>query len=239
MSDVSVGVVIAVRDGARYLGEALDSVLAQDPVPDEVVVVDDGSTDDLASVLERYPAPVRYVRQEPMGIPIALNRGIAECRADVLAFCDADDLWTPGKQAAQIAALHADPDCEGVTGQVQQFVSPELATDRVVRNLHDRAMPARLLGAMLLRRDAFDRVGPFDEGLAHLANLDWFSRADQRGLRLCSVDTIVLLRRVHDANLGLLDRSGARTDMLEVLRRDRRRRKGRGAAPDASPSGHG
>jgi len=239
MSEVSVGVVIAVRDGARYLGEALDSVLAQDPVPDEVVVVDDGSTDGLASVLECYAAPVRYVRREPMGFSCALNHGIAECRAEVLGFCDADDLWAPDKQAVQVTALNTDPDCEGVTGHVQQFVSPELAEDGTVRILHDHAMPARLLGAVLLRRDALDRVGPFDEELTHLANLDWFSRADQRGLRLCSVDTIVLLRRVHDANLGLRDQSGARTDMLEVLRRDRHRRLHRDAAPDANPSDHG
>jgi GT2 family glycosyltransferase len=92
---------------------------------------------------------------------------------------------------------------------------------------------------MLLRRDAVDRVGPFDEDLTHLANLDWFSRADQRGLRLCSVDTVVLLRRVHDANLGVRDRPGARTDMLEVLRRDRHRRTGRGASPDAKRSDQG
>jgi len=239
MSVVSVGVVIAVRDGVRYLGETLDSVLAQDPVPDEVVVVDDGSTDDLASVLGHYGTPVRCVRQEPMGFPSALNRGVAECRGEVLAFCDADDLWAPGKQAAQLAALHANPDCEGVTGKVQQFVSPELAPDRAIRILHDTAMSARLLGAMLLRRDAVERVGPFDEALTHVANLDWFSRADQRGLRVCSVDAVVLLRRVHDANLGVRDRSGARTDMLEVLRRDRQRRTGRGASRGVNPPNDG
>jgi glycosyltransferase involved in cell wall biosynthesis len=236
MSELSVGVVIAVRDGTRYLGEALDSVLTQDPAPDEVVVVDDGSTDDLASVLEHYAPSVRCVRQEPTGLGSALNRGIAECRTDVLGFCDADDAWAPGKQAAQLAVLRADPACAGVMGQVQQFVSPELAGDPTVPIPHDRRMPARLLGAVLLRRAAVDRVGPFDERLAHSTNLDWFSRARQCALRLCSVDTVVLLRRVHNTNFGLRDRPRARTDMLEALRRDRLRRTARGASPEIGRS---
>src|SRR5581483_1891458 len=121
-----VSVVIPVRDGERYLMAALDSVLVQDPRPDEMIVVDDGSTDDTAALLTERSAPVRSVRQEPRGQAAALNRGIEESTGDVIGFCDADDLWAPGKQARQLAVLRSDPECDGVFGLVQQFVSDEL-----------------------------------------------------------------------------------------------------------------
>ena len=104
----TVSVVIPCYNGAAFLREALDSVLAQTRPPLEVIVVDDGSTDDSAAIAESYGPPVRVIRQENQGESVARNRGIDEARGDWIAFLDADDVWKPEKLARQLAAVEPD-----------------------------------------------------------------------------------------------------------------------------------
>ena len=96
----NVSVVMTVRDGERYLGEALDSILQQQPSPGEVVVVDDGSRDRTPELLDAYAEHVTAIRQAAQGFASGVNHGIAAASLPVLAFLDADDLWTPDALAA-------------------------------------------------------------------------------------------------------------------------------------------
>ncbi len=109
----TVSVVIPVWNAARHLRETLRSVLCQTCLPDEIVVVDDGSTDDSAAVAESLSPLVRVLRQENRGESAARNRGIEAARGDWIAFLDGDDLWHPEKLARQLAVVMADPavDC--------------------------------------------------------------------------------------------------------------------------------
>jgi glycosyltransferase involved in cell wall biosynthesis len=225
MSGTSVGVVVAVRDGERYLAEALESVLAQQPAPDEVVVVDDGSRDGTAEVLRRYRARLRIVSQAAIGQAAALNRGVAETRCDLLSFCDADDLWAPQRLERQLDALASDPTVDGVGGLIEQFSSPD--APEIARRVRVDTAPvaASLLGALLVRRTAFAVLGGFDNGLGICAPMDWVARARTGGVRLSAVDHVVLRRRIHPANQGLLRAEQARGELLRVARRDRERRR--------------
>jgi glycosyltransferase involved in cell wall biosynthesis len=225
-----VSVVVAVRDGAAHLAEALDSVLTQQPVPSEVVVVDDGSTDGTPDLLATYEASVRGVRQERLGIGAALNRGIAASSGDLVAFCDADDRWLPGRVAAQLAAFESGPEVDVVGGRVVEFLSPEAAELSGRVRVSGAPARARLLQALVVRRAALLAVGPFDESLRHGVGLDWVSRADAHGLRVAWIDDVVVERRIHRANMGH-ETDAARADLLAVLRRDRRRRASAPAPP--------
>lgn len=106
----TVSVVIPTYNRSALLEATVRSVLAQSFAAAEIVVVDDGSTDDTEAVCSRLPAPVRYVRQGNTGLPGARNRGIRESRGDWIALCDSDDLWHPRKLEIQMAALRAVPD---------------------------------------------------------------------------------------------------------------------------------
>jgi glycosyltransferase involved in cell wall biosynthesis len=97
----AVSVVIPCYNGANFLRDTLRSVLAQTLPPLEVIVVDDGSTDDSAAIAESFGPPVRVFRQPNQGESVARNRGIEEARGDWVAFLDADDLWLPEKLAEQ------------------------------------------------------------------------------------------------------------------------------------------
>ena len=104
----SVTVVVPTYNRAAYLDETLRSILAQTSPPDEVIVVDDGSTDDTPAVCARQAGMVRYIRQENSGLPaVARNRGIAEAKGTWIAFCDSDDVWRPQKLEVELAALEA------------------------------------------------------------------------------------------------------------------------------------
>src|SRR5438046_2823187 len=113
----SVTVVVPTYNRAALLDATLRAIHAQTVPVDEIIVVDDGSTDDTADVCGRQPKPVRYIRQDNTGLPaFARNRGAAEATADWIAFCDSDDLWHPRKLEVQLAAIEATGAKWGVTG---------------------------------------------------------------------------------------------------------------------------
>lgn len=218
MSRPEVSVLIAVYNGERFLRAAVESVLAQDHPALEVIVVDDGSTDRSAAAVAGLVG-VRVLRQDNAGQPAALNHGLDHASGSLLAFNDADDLWTVGRLAGQLAALGADPALEAVFGHVEQFAEAD-APASVVAGLSEerRIQPSRLHTAMLIRRPAFDRIGRFDASLRVGGVVEWADRARRAGLREQMLEDVVLRRRLHSANIGLQQRDAARADYLALAR---------------------
>jgi len=210
MSAPLVSVVMGVRDGETYLGEALDSIAHQCVEPIEVIVVDDGSRDATVEIAGRHHLRPQVISQAAAGISAALNRGISAARGEYLAFLDADDIWPAGRLAAMLEAIERDADIDCVFGSV---VNTDARLDPIAP-----PRPARLVGALLIRRASALRLGEFDGGVAHAAIIDWSSRAEAAGLRFHAVDRPVLLRRIHGDNFGIRDRATARGDLLRVIR---------------------
>ena len=104
-----VSVVIPCFNYGKFLGAAIDSVLAQTHAAREIIIVDDGSTDASAEVARGYGAPVTLISRPNGGISAARNTGIREASAELLGFLDADDLWTSDKLERQVEALSRDP----------------------------------------------------------------------------------------------------------------------------------
>jgi glycosyltransferase involved in cell wall biosynthesis len=222
---VNVSVVIPVYDTERYIAEAIDSVLAQVEPDDEIIIVDDGSTDRTAAILAGFGLRIVMVRQAHAGPAAALNAGIARATGALIAFNDADDLWMPGKLARQRTVLHQDGDIDAVFGQAQQFRSPDWRpTDD--RDADERPTQAGVhRAAMLIRRGAFDRIGAFDASLQVADFIDWYGRAMQGGLCSLILPDLVLRRRLHATNTGRIHRDAQRGEDMLVLKRllDRRR----------------
>jgi glycosyltransferase involved in cell wall biosynthesis len=221
-----VSVVIPTYNCARYLPEALASVLRQPHRPIEVIVVDDGSTDDTATLVAGFAAPVRSIRIPHSGIAAARNTGVDAARGEFLALLDADDVWSDDKLTLQLAALRSDAGLDIVFGHVVEFVSGALPADRgAAGTRQDGPRPGLIPGATLIRRSAFDRVGLFNPAFRVGEFIDWYARAREAGLMTAMLPAVVLHRRLHDTNTGITQRHH-RGDYAAVVKAalDRRRR---------------
>ena len=225
MNERLVTVLITVYNGAPYLAEAIESVLAQSYTPVELIVVDDGSTDGSAEIAQSYGSALLLARQENAGPGAARNHAVGLASGHYYAFLDADDRFVPDKLQRQMEILDAQPDVDMVFGHITEFVSPEI--DESARKLlrepvHDA--PWRMTNLMLVRREAYDRVGPYSDTLRVGIGVEWYARAVDSGLKEAVPPFLVLERRLHTSNNGILQRD-ARHQYLHVLKEslDRKR----------------
>lgn len=232
-----LSVVIPCYNARAFLAAAIDSVLAQRADGLEIIVIDDGSTDGSAQIARGFGPVVSCHSQPNGGIAAARNAGIARARGELLAFIDADDLWTPGSLDARLAALEAPPPVDCVFGALQQFLSPGI-DPLVAARLEFDANPslARFAGTMLIRRAAFLRAGPFDTSLRVGEMVEWVARAEAAGVTTRTLDMVVMRRRIHGNNTVLTQKS-SQGDYLRALKAamDRRRAALAASAPAVDP----
>jgi glycosyltransferase involved in cell wall biosynthesis len=186
-----ISAIVPAWNAAERLAATLASITAQTLPADEVIVVDDGSTDATAAVA--LAAGAHVLRQARQGPGAALNAGMAASRGDLIGWLDDDDLWAPDKLAVEAAALAADPALDGVFGHVRCFADPGLDDTLYVP---EGAQPGWLSGALLIRRASQDLVGPFDPAAAGTHFIDWMDRARLLGLCFAMRPETVLYRRI-------------------------------------------
>ena len=226
-----VSVVIPVYNQKRHLAEAIESVLAQSRRADEVIVVD-SSTDDTATVARRFLPHIRYVFQPREGIGAARNLGIRMSCGNLIAHLDADDLWGPDKLAVQEEALARDPGIDLVGAEMEEFISPDAAPEiRAALRCLPAPQPSFSASAIVVRREAFLRVGFYETQWRVASDLSWFVRAREAGLKTAMVPRVLARRRLHADNTGLRERELASERVL-VLKLALDRRRGRVAAGD-------
>ena len=220
-----ISVVIPVYNGERYLGQAIESVLAQAYRPLEIIVVDDGSTDGSATLSQQFGPPVRYHYQPNAGVGAARDLGAMLAQGEFLAFLDADDLWVPNKLDLQLRAFTNDASLEISFGHVRQFHSPEL--DEATRQriiLLDAPLVGCHPGTMLLRRTTFQRIGRFRDARQVGQFIDWYARAQEQKVKMQVLPDVLMQRRLHGANMGI-EKRAARSDYARILGDVLRRRR--------------
>lgn len=223
---MDVSVVVPTRNRSRLLGAALRSVLQQRDVSFEVVVVDEGSTDDTSAMLATIgDGRVRVVRHEtPRGVSAARNHGADESRGEWVAFLDDDDLWAPGKLAIQLHAASAAGCDWAYTGAVNidgrssiVHGRPPLPPDEVMAVIRRyNAIPGGGSN-VLVRRAALLRAGPFDTRLRNTEDWEMWIRLAKIGppAWVCSP---LLGYRVHPSNSSLdMDAIVAGARLIEAL----------------------
>jgi glycosyltransferase involved in cell wall biosynthesis len=181
----AVSVVIAAYNYGRYVAGALTSVLGQSFRDLEVIVVDDGSTDDTGSVVAPYLSDdrVRYHRADHIGQPAAKNIGIRQARGRLIAFLDADDLWLPTKLEKQLALLKANPAVGVVysrrslmdeSGRPLEYEQPALFRGKVLEAMFRNNFIC--FSSAIVHRRVFKHLGLFDESLALAIDYEFWLR---------------------------------------------------------------
>jgi glycosyltransferase involved in cell wall biosynthesis len=219
-----VSCVVPVFNGERYLAEALESVLQQTYPSLEVIVVNDGSTDDTPAVITRFGARVRRVDQANSGLAATRNRGVTSATGDFIAFLDADDVWLPDKISCQMERLRAQPTTEVSVTYIENFWTEPPVDQDDDRSQHTtEPMPGYITPAMVARRSVFERIGLFDTTLKTSTCRDWFIRARERNVVFDLLPRVLVRRRLHATNIS---RNPAKVDdfaRLVKLHLDRRR----------------
>jgi glycosyltransferase involved in cell wall biosynthesis len=187
-----VSVVIPTYNYARYLPEAIDSALAQTFTDREIIVIDDGSTDDTAQVVRRFGDRVIYEAQVNAGLPAARNRGCALARGEYLAFLDADDVWMPDKLERQLRTLRENPTAVMVCGMMNrididgkplQGIKPGLWPGETAMEMLERG--TALPSTWVVRRSCFERTGGFDPNLTAMEDYEFAIRVANDGRVIC------------------------------------------------------
>lgn len=224
-----VSVVVPVYNGARYLNETLQSILVQTTVPREVILVDDGSTDDSAALIQRLaasaPIPLRYALQANQGTAAARNRGIELAANPLIAFLDQDDLWLPEKLAHQCDLLRRQPAAGYSITQVEFFMDGDGPPPAWVRaKRFEGLQPGYLPSCLLVRRSTFQQVGVFDPALRNGSDTDWFARVRDAGVGVTIAPEVLVRYRVHSGNQSQFVRENQR-DLYEVARKALQRKR--------------
>ncbi len=245
---MQLSAVIPVYNGGSYVSTTIESVLRQEGVDLEVIVVDDGSTDDTPSILRGFEGRIRSVRQENRGLSAARNTGIGMALGRYVAFVDADDTWEPDKSRKQVAVLEARPACGLIWCDAYRIDANGRRLGLCLGDAAHRVPTGRCLDQLLLRgnfivmpgvmvrRSIFDQVGTFNESLPSVEDYDMW-------LRIAGVAEIGIVpeplasyrewagqmshkrQRMLDCELEVLAAALARhPDLAETLRRGMRRR---------------
>ncbi len=225
MNGNTISVIVPVYNAQKHVAEAIQSIQRQTYRVDEIIAVDDGSTDDSAEVLAAFPE-VKCFRQANQGAGAARNQGVRLASGSWLAFLDADDVWSVDKIEKQAAVLNSDACIDAVFGHARQTLFNGKLNDGSLDSW-GQILPAHLPSAMMIRRTSFERTGEFATDLVLSEAVDWFCRAVDAGLSWRMLSDVVYLRRIHDNNLGLRERAN-RHEYLRVVRQSLHRRRGNG-----------
>jgi glycosyltransferase involved in cell wall biosynthesis len=215
MRDVSskplASVVIPAYNSERFLGEAIESALAQTYAPVETIVVDDGSSDGTTDVARAHPEVI-LIEQENSGPSAARNRGFKASCGEFIAFHDSDDAMTPDKLAVQIGHMLESPGVGCVVAEQELIVEEGAELPFWVEGTKvETVMPPRppeledepLVHpmTMVVRRETFEQVGNFDESMRAGEDLDWMLRAAEEEIEITRLSEVLLRRRVHPDSL--------------------------------------
>jgi glycosyltransferase involved in cell wall biosynthesis len=203
-----VSVIIPAYNGERYIKQAIDSVLRQTYLDREIIVVDDGSTDNTREILESYGGRLNWIAQENQGVAASRNTGLKLARGEYIAFLDQDDIFLPDKLTFQIPLLEEEPSL-GLVSSGWQIVND---TGNIVAAVQPWQKLTHLdlvglivwkpvfLGAMVFRRCWLDRVGGFDILLEQTPDVDLVLRLATIGCRADWVKQATVNYRQHEAN---------------------------------------
>ncbi|WP_111406407.1 glycosyltransferase family 2 protein, partial [Meridianimarinicoccus zhengii] len=215
MASVTFAVIVPTYNRAHHVCAAIDSILAQEAPPEEVIVVDDGSTDDTLAVLARYGDRIRVVAQPNGGVSAARNAGAAAATADWLTFLDSDDLWRPGRMAllradlagagGDVVAHVANVLFKGVGAERDFFSVARIGVApgemRVVARPLRMFLHAFFLIGAAFRRDAFAELGGFDPAFRTDEDADIAHRLAARGPFMVRGDVLAeVIRHPGDAD---------------------------------------
>ncbi|WP_404355926.1 glycosyltransferase family 2 protein [Methylotuvimicrobium sp. KM1] len=216
---MNISVVIPAYNSAEFIADAVHSILKQTRPITEIIIVDDGSTDNTQQIVEALPGPITYIKQPNQGPSAARNTGIKAANSEWIAFLDADDQWTPDKIDKQLKLLRQIPELVLIAGDMAEIdKSDQLITESVLdkhqllnkfQAIQDRAIPNALAelvtknfiptGTVLVNKSALIEAGLFNQAIRFGEDLELWAKIAAKHPISC-IPEILMLRRQHGNN---------------------------------------
>jgi glycosyltransferase involved in cell wall biosynthesis len=218
-----VSVIMPAYNSERHIDAAIESCLKQLSSDDELIIIDNASTDSTALIVRANPDPrIRYLFEPKQGVAAARNKGLRHGHGKFVAFLDSDDLWPEDRQPPLIGLLEAHPEIDAVYGKIRlRFDSP--GSPRMERLDGTLAVSVHL-SPFLFRREVIERIGDMDETLRLGSDADYLARLQEAGMNLLPWDGDALIYRQHETNLTLAHEKFKSGQLSVIARKIRRKR---------------
>ena len=234
----SVSVIMPVKNGQKFIGDALNSIAGQSVDVAEIHVIDDGSSDgtlDIVKAFARTHPGVSLHRGQEKGPGPARNIGLREAKGEVIAFLDCDDLWPAGKLERQLRRLTVAPEVKMCSGFVRYF--DKQSTSDLTPSDDSRTWEIFHvhLGASIYKREVFDKIGLFDERFTYGEDVDLMLRFREAELPFSILREITLYYRKHEDSMTSMLTAREKSDFNHALFLSLKRRKGAGKTEQLTP----
>lgn len=220
-----ISVIIPTYNRANFLPEAIESVNNQNYQNLEIIIVDDGSTDNTKDVISTLNEPrIKYIYQENKGPAAARNTGIKKAKGEIIGFLDSDDLWPENKLNSQLSELIDNKNIEIIMG-CSKYILMDGVSELMINSKNDKKIVNFIcLGSGLFRKSVFDKVGLFNKNLKYAEDHDWILRAKESKISIKVLDEITLYIRMHTNNMTH-NRSLTKSYLIKALKLSIDRRK--------------
>jgi len=194
-----ISVIMTVYNGEKFIREAIENIMNQKYPALEIIIVDDGSTDNTKRIIEQMPVDIRYFHQGNSGPAAARNWGIKDASGEYLAFLDVDDLWPENNLQMLLEEMERDKSADVVRGYAQLIRTGEDGKTEFIGNPKE-SFPD-YIGAALYRKKVFEKVGLYDPTMYFGEDTDWFNRAREINIRIKRLNAVTLFVRRHGENM--------------------------------------
>ncbi len=216
MNDL-ISVIIPVKNGEKYIKEALEGISAQN-MNTEIIVVDDCSTDKTAETAQNYGCKI-IKHETQKGPVIGKNNALKVATGKYIMFHDHDDIMRAGVLQKLYDEISSDDNIYAVQAKVQDFYSPDLSEEEKRKTpIKDEPYWGLFTGAILMRKEVFDIIGYFNENIKAGEIIEWQSKMDANNLKIKKLDFVSTNRRIHAANFGKMNKNAEFKDYAALLR---------------------
>lgn len=224
MDNPLVSVILAVRNGEKYLDTAIESIFEQTFSNYEIILIDGKSKDRTAAIAQSYSS-IHYYYQQGQGVADAYNLGIEKAQGEILAFISYDDLWAANKLDLQVNYLQTHPEIQFTVAKVKFFLE---AGQTIPNGFRKELLTGEHIGfimeTLVVRKKLFKLIGNFNSDYHVAEDVDWFSRAKDVSIPYKVIDQILLYKRVHNANTSLNSTINDQ-NILNILRQSIKRKR--------------
>jgi glycosyltransferase involved in cell wall biosynthesis len=220
-----ISIIIPVYNSERFIRDAIASIINDKYLPKEIIVVNDGSTDNTPNIVSKFPNII-LISRENRGVAIARNAGIESSTGEYIAFLDSDDIWMPGRIEKSLNYFSKHPEIDFIHGQQVMFLENGVQKPNLIKQEWlEKPMDACIPGTLMLKKTCFEKIGLFNPEYKTGEDTEWLVRAKEANLKMARIPLIFLRRRIHDSNISLNYGEKPNVNLLKIMRKSIHRKK--------------